>query len=675
MLLFIERELFLKLFKFGEIKISVSRILDGYDPVNENSDIPLEILDSRVPLFEQDHEILILEVPKESMIIGFEVSLKISSIRKIYPLTEEAEKYLIGRMNPSIIFQPPVFGEQVNKLKNHRDFRYRLKAWEALAVIFQVDKGIVTDYANELIDGLNFRLGYIKKAVSKKYLASLMSFNRNPVYSQGNIEYLFKSASVFVEMKNGTENDFERGPLYNFLENNAYEFKRLSLNECILRVKSSNEAKPLIDELSKQYAKIDALAIGVWFLYLKDTLNKNGCNIALLKEDISNLKTSFPKESAVILNMIGLLFGFDNLYASLYELNPIPIYNKNPEPGISEQNKELKKKIKEERERSDQLKSDYDRSLKLIEDQEVKINQILKAESNSQDISNILKKLIEEKEPALLKKLALENYELLRSILESADASLKTGKDGDPDKGSKTNPTINEPIEDSLEIIYPDKELQNSTIKKIADSESEKYRMMKSDVNDQIANEPEEVISAATIEKQSLDIENNQADIKLLHNTIEQKREDLNNDSINPILKNEEININPAQVSKDQGKGINKSKSDKRKSTAKTNKTTSKSGLKAKKTDTLFNQQVEMPLDDLNYYEDDLHKIVQAVEEKGIFDNISDKKTFEVAIMNYSPKGGPQHALLNEIEELQTDLKLSDEIVEQLKEIILKVKK
>ena len=43
--------------------------------------------------------------------------------------------------------------------------------------------------------------------------------------------------------------------------------------------------------------------------------------------------------------------------------------------------------------------------------------------------------------------------------------------------------------------------------------------------------------------------------------------------------------------------------------------------------------------------------------------------------MGYSPNGGPQHAILNEIEELQKDLKLSNEIADQLRAIILEIKK
>jgi hypothetical protein len=674
MLLFIEREQFLKLFKFGEIKIPATRFVDGYDPASGKSDIPIEILDSRLPLFEQDHEVLILEIPKDVIILGVEISVKISHVRKIYPLTEEADRFLTGRMNPSIIFQLPIFEKLVNELKIHRDFRYRLKAWEALAVIFQVDREFVNDYTQEITDGLKNRLGYSNSAKRRNYLFSLICFNRNPVYPQGYIEYLFKAASVFVEMKNGSENDFERGPLYKFLENKSFDFKGLLLNECILRFKSSLESKPLIDELSKQYPKIDILIVGTWFLYLKDKLNKNSYNLSLIKDDIHNLKSKFPKETAVLLYMIGMLFGFDNLYASLYELNSIPIYNKNPGLGISEQNKDLKRKIQEERIKSDQLKFDYDRSLKLIEDMEVQINQTQKAIINSQEKLKLLINLIEEKEPTLLQKLKLENHAILGNIFDLKTVTPNSGKKIVSNEENDIKSTFDEPRATAPEIKQSDSELQDTPVEKTEDSESENYSSERFNIDDQVIKESEDISPAISPQKPLTDPEEKPIDMPSL-NQFEQKAEDQNDDFENSKLKKDEITLDLSKDTNGEVKEIKKSKSKTGKSITKTAESPNKKVSKLKKADNLFNQQVEMRLDDSRYYHDELLFIIQTAKEKGLFEKTSDQQTFEEAIMGYSPNGGFQHALLNEVEELQKDLKLSDGIVDQLRTIIMDVKK
>ena len=121
MILILERDQFLKLFKFGEIKIPVSRFIDGFDVDNGRTEISVDLLDSKMPLFEQDHEVLILEIPKEHIFVSTDVSVKLSSVRKIYPLTEEANRYLIGRMHPKIVIQKPVFEQLVQEIKIKRD--------------------------------------------------------------------------------------------------------------------------------------------------------------------------------------------------------------------------------------------------------------------------------------------------------------------------------------------------------------------------------------------------------------------------------------------------------------------------------------------------------------------------------------------------------------------------
>jgi hypothetical protein len=394
MLLILEREQFLKLFKFGEIKISINRFIDGFDIDGGKSNIPIELIEAQMPLFEQDHELLILEIAKDVITLKPDISIKISHVRRIYPLTEEASKYLVGRMHPSIVIQKPIFEKLVNEIKINRDFNLRVKAWEALAAVFSLDKSLVIDFSEEIKNGIKARLN-LSPNKNKNFLHCLLCFNRNPIYPQGYIEYLFKAATVFVEMKGGTEIDFERGPLYKYLESNISKFSKLSLEESISQLKECLESKALIDELDKQYTNLDALTVGIRFLYFKDILNKNNFDLKIIKNEIDILNRQKPKEVAVVLQMIGMLFNFDNLYSSLYELNSIPIFNQVIDPGVFEQNRILRKALQDEKTKLELLKNELDGNVKSIEGLNSKVSNEVTIIGDSQNNKNINSRLSE----------------------------------------------------------------------------------------------------------------------------------------------------------------------------------------------------------------------------------------------------------------------------------------
>lgn len=673
MLLFIEREQFLKLFKFGEIKIPATRFVDGYDPANGKSDIPVEILDSRLPLFEQDHEVLILEIPKDVIILGVEISVKISHVRKIFPLSEEADRFLTGRMNPSIIFQLPIFEKLINEVKILRDFRYRQKAWEALAVIFQVDREIVNDFTEEITDGLKNRLGYSNKAKRRNYLFSLICFNRNPIYPQGYIEYLYKAASVFVEMKNGSESDFERGPLYSFLESKSDEFKKLSMNECILRFKSCLESKNFVEELSKNYTKIDVLIIGVWFLFIKDKLNRNNNNLLLVREEILQLKSAYPKETAIILYMVGMLFGFDNLYSSLYDLNTIPIYNAYPGPGIAEQNKDLKKKIAEERQKSDQLKFDLDRCLKEIDDLHAHINILKQAASETQEQMTLLIDSIRERDFTRLESIQLKFNELTNMSADSKAIDNNTDKKILSHSEVDKNIPLKEPNPNSMEALESETEMKVFPSLNIENIGSENY--FDTDINVDILEVKEsEYFAPGVVAEDIISDELGKSDVIPSFIQSEFKEPDVISDVENTKPDNHQIMTGQLDEGNGQPK-VKKAKEKSVKTKQKVKEPITPKPATQKVPDTLFDQYPEKNVDDSKYLHDELLFIIHKVKEKGVLTNPTELQTFEEAIMGYSPNGGPQHAILNEIEELQKDLKLSNEIADQLRAIILEIKK
>lgn len=347
MLIILERDRFIKLFKFGELKVNINRFIDGYDTIDKYRKIPVELLDDKIPFFEQDHEVLVLEIHKEELSITPEILLRISQVRKVFPLTAEAKRFLIGKMNPLIVLHDPLFDEQAKKLKINRDLKLRIRAKDSLLRLYGINKSFSASYDQVIEQGIKVRLNSLDKPDKGNYLFHLISFNRNPVYPSGSIEYLFKAASVFVEMNGGTEKVFESGPFYEFLKANSSNLSGRKLSECITFVLNSKESETIKSELKKQYPEVDTFTIGVWYLYFKDKLNQNDYDLEVISDEIISLKESSPKEIAVILHMLGVLFSFDNLYESIYKMKKIPIFDQTPLPGIAEQKEKLLKQLRE----------------------------------------------------------------------------------------------------------------------------------------------------------------------------------------------------------------------------------------------------------------------------------------------------------------------------------------
>ena len=168
MFIILERDKFTKLFKFGEIKVGANRLIDGFQADTIAEKIDKKALDAKLPIFEQDHEIIILEVFKEKIKIEMEISVKMSFVKRIFPLTKDGQSFLRGKINPNIIIQDPLLEKLVNEIKVERDLRIRRRAKDALYKLFRIDKSLALQYANEIEEGIMFRLYQNNKPAANK---------------------------------------------------------------------------------------------------------------------------------------------------------------------------------------------------------------------------------------------------------------------------------------------------------------------------------------------------------------------------------------------------------------------------------------------------------------------------------------------------------------------------
>ncbi len=351
MYIVLERDSFIKLYKFGELNVALERLIKSSELSSSEKPavIAMNVLNSKVPYFEQDHEILILKISIERILLKEELSttilVKLSDVQKVFPISEEAARFLVGRFDPQIKIQRPIFEELFLELKKDRDWKLRVKGYEALKTIYKIDESLLHLVKEEIDKGVKDRINRIKIKDDDKYLAQVIRFNRNPVFPNGSINYFFKAGFIYVELKGGAEEDFEVASLNKELHREE-EIKKLNLLDAIEVFKKRDYGKILLQYFESKYETLDVLSITTFFLHFKDTLNKNNNDLRSINQQIHVLIESKPKEAAIVLYMVSMLFSFENLYSSIYSISNIQLFN-NPKPSVFEREKELINALKQ----------------------------------------------------------------------------------------------------------------------------------------------------------------------------------------------------------------------------------------------------------------------------------------------------------------------------------------
>lgn len=434
MLSAIEREQFIKLYKFGEFKIQLSQIIDGYQSVNGVPKLYEDELEKVLPNFEQDHEILIIDISKArfatSGIISNDLTIRISDIQKIYPLTEEASRYLVGRFNQLIKVEPPVFAPIIEKIKENRDWQGREKAAQSLLQIFNISHEQNDNIETEINKGIKDRIQGISSNLDESILAQIVRFDRNPIYPEGPKEHLLKLGSIYVESKGGNESNFEKGPLFNFLVND-FNYRGNDIVDCLNRFQKAKESRDIIDVFQERYPSIDLLVVGVWYLFLKDSLLKSKYNLFSVKEDIQKLVKHNPTEAGIVLYMIGMIFSFDNLYESIYLMSNIPLFSHKDKISIIDKARILSEKLAEQKsenmELNDKLKIATE-ELQSHKDKNEKLSILLR------DVDEDLFDLVDKNKDGILE--SGEVFEFIELVKEAKEKSLQEEKKSDDLKKS-----------------------------------------------------------------------------------------------------------------------------------------------------------------------------------------------------------------------------------------------
>jgi hypothetical protein len=334
MILPIERTKFTYLYKYNQVRVDINQLIDK--PIdklldmqsNELSNLVL-LFNKTIPLFEQEHEIILLEIDKSKIIFQDGILISFDSIQCIYPLTKIGLQLLDGKINDDFIIAPPVFENSIEALRLKRSMAFRKATAEKLLLHYNLNSILNKTYFSLIESAIEKNLlEKSKPQFFDTFLDYLVAYNKTPSYiPDGNIEYICKIGAIAIKYLRKSDEVFTNGPFYKSsikykskISNCSYLTSYLDfISISDIELKSSIEK--MVEKISKDYSGIDIFKVSYFYLAFKSFLNKNDNNIELLNNEIEALKINDMLITSFVLAMIGYTFSFENIYEGLHKLS------------------------------------------------------------------------------------------------------------------------------------------------------------------------------------------------------------------------------------------------------------------------------------------------------------------------------------------------------------------
>ena len=338
MIVAIERTKFTYLYKYNQIRVDINQLIDKSTDVLKGmltNDLNrlIQLFNVAIPLFEQDHEIILLEIDKSKMNLQNGISISFDSISCIYPLSKTGQQLLEGKINEDFIVESPLFEKVVEALKLERSLDFRRKASRRLVDFFELEREL-DDEIISLIES-SVKKNLLNKTEHQElnsYLDHLISYNKTPSYiPDGNIEHICKIGVIAVKSMGRAEEVFTNGPFYKLSVKYKHKINSPSYLTSysgfysIIDLEFKSSIENLVDIISKDFSGFNIFKVSYFFLAFKSFLNKHDNNIVLLKNDINSLIFDDRTSAAMVLVLIGYSFSFENLYNGIHVLANAPL--------------------------------------------------------------------------------------------------------------------------------------------------------------------------------------------------------------------------------------------------------------------------------------------------------------------------------------------------------------
>lgn len=421
MIVAIERTKFTYLYKYNQIRVDINQLIDKSTDdlkgmLTNDLNRMIQLLNKALPLFEQDHEIIILEIDKSKINLQNGILISFDSIYCIYPLTKTGRQLLDGKINDDFILEAPVFENAIEALRMIRTMTFRRATSSKLLIHYNLNEFIKKSLLLSIESSIEKNLmNKSNPQVFSTFLDHLIAYNKTPSYiPDGNIEHICKIGAVAIKYLGKSEEVFTNGPFYKSsikykskINSPSFLTSYLDFNS-IADVQLKASIEKMVDIISRDYSGIDIFKVSFFFLAFKSFLNKNDNNIELLSHDIDDLITNDKESASIVIAMLGYTFSIESIYEGFHRISNAPLLKSTNSKILAEIEKrkifeaEIEKKKEQER--------------TVIEQEKAKLNQDRRAEEQK----NVEAEIEKEKEQ---KKAVIEQEEMIESQVKFKDES------------------------------------------------------------------------------------------------------------------------------------------------------------------------------------------------------------------------------------------------------------
>ena len=338
MIVAIERTKFTYLYKYNQIRIDINQLIDKStndlkDMLSNDLSSLIQLFNKALPLFEQDHEIILLEIDKSKINLQDGILISFDSIHCIYPLTKTGLQLLDGKINDDFIIASPVFENAIEALRLKRSIVFRRATTTKLLIHYNLEAMLNKPNLSLIESAIKKNLlDKSKPQEFTTFLDHLVAYNKTPSYiPDGNIEHICKIGAIAIKYLGKPEEVFTNGPFYESsikykaqINSPSYLTSYLNFNS-IKDLELNSSIEKMIDIISKDYTGIDIFKVSYFFLAFKSFLNKHDNNIEFLNIEIEALIANDKQSASFVLAMLAYTFSIENIYEGLHKISNAPL--------------------------------------------------------------------------------------------------------------------------------------------------------------------------------------------------------------------------------------------------------------------------------------------------------------------------------------------------------------
>jgi hypothetical protein len=315
------------LIKYDTLRISSDRIINlSYIEFKQQSEkYTISLLQNSLPIYEQDHEVILIEYNSSLVLYDNAPSLEFKGILSIIPLTETGAQLLTSKLNTDFNILRPIDAKIYKAFTNNRNHILRLAASRKLCMLYNVSMpsdAFIADFQKATL----FQINNETPKHFDSTLAHLIDFNTTPSFiPEGNIEALIKSACVGMKKLDKEVDQVPRSKFYSFAIDHKDSINNMSLFQAIMfiedKVKLFDDTKKgfnqLKETLSEEGKYDNAFLSFSYFYFLKKSIEKNDYDISAPKDAILELIHYNSEVASRVLFMLGYTFSIQTISKSV----------------------------------------------------------------------------------------------------------------------------------------------------------------------------------------------------------------------------------------------------------------------------------------------------------------------------------------------------------------------